>query len=133
MRREQGSREGLPQYIYRVRSARLLSFRPLPFLPPSPVLSPLPLQPPAAAGDGGSCFTLFDFFKIYPYRFLAKSLSGQNLRSGNNTGGASPGEQLHTVRRDGVTGDGGWRGDGGRRGRRKEAKSSGSLYGRPVE
>ncbi|KYN43548.1 Dorsal root ganglia homeobox protein [Trachymyrmex septentrionalis] len=31
------------------------------------------------------------FFKIYPYRFLAKSLSGRNLRSGNNTEGASPG------------------------------------------
>ncbi|KYQ47532.1 hypothetical protein ALC60_13287 [Trachymyrmex zeteki] len=57
--------------------------------------------PPAAAGDGGSCFTLFDFFKIYPYRFLAKSLSGRNLRSGNNTEGASPGE-LHTVRDYGI-------------------------------
>ncbi|KYN03507.1 hypothetical protein ALC62_05634, partial [Cyphomyrmex costatus] len=53
-------------------------------------------SPPAAAagdgGGGGSCFTLFDFFKIYSYRFLAKSLSGRNLRSGNNTEGASPGE-----------------------------------------
>lgn len=34
---------------------------------------------------GGCCFTLFDFFKIYPCRFLAKSLSGRNLRPGNNT------------------------------------------------
>ncbi|KYM86222.1 hypothetical protein ALC53_04189 [Atta colombica] len=63
-------------------------------------------EPPAAAGDGGgggSCFTLFDFFKIYPYRFLAKSLSGRNLRSGNNTEEASPGE-LHTVRDYGIRG-----------------------------
>lgn len=59
----------------------------------APLLRPfLPLSDPhlvgGGGGGGGSCFTLFDFFKIYPYRFLAKSLSGRNLRSGNNTGGA---------------------------------------------
>jgi len=75
-----------------------------------------PLQPPAAAGDGGgggSCFTLFDFFKIYPYRFLAKSLSGRNLRLGNNTEEASPGE-LHTVRDYGIRAKEGVGGDTGR-------------------
>lgn len=95
MRREQGSR-GFYSGIHRGKEAPL--FVPLAFLPFLPVY---PLQPPAAAGDGGSCFTLFDFFKIYPYRFLAKSLSGRNLRSGNNTEGASPGE-LHTVRDYGI-------------------------------
>ena len=32
----------------------------------------------------GRCFTLFDFFEIYPRRFLAKSSSWRNLRPSNN-------------------------------------------------
>lgn len=73
-------------YVLGIRRARLLSS----FLS----LSSRP-QDGSGGGGGGSCFTLFDFFKIYPYRFLAKSLSGRNLRSSNNTGEASPAE-LHT-------------------------------------
>ncbi|EGI67026.1 hypothetical protein G5I_04458 [Acromyrmex echinatior] len=62
-------------------------------------------------------------FPIYPYRFLAKSLSGRNLRSGNNTEGASPGE-LHTVRDYGIRAK---EGAGGGTGRSEEL----GLSGRP--
>jgi len=82
---------GWPVYVSGIRRASFLSS----------FLSPLARSPTPSRRQWrrwrwrGSCFTLFDFFKIYPYRFLAKSLSGRNLRSGNNIGGASPGE-LHT-------------------------------------
>ncbi|TGZ31882.1 hypothetical protein DBV15_01136 [Temnothorax longispinosus] len=86
-----------------VSSARLL------FSPPFAFLSFLPVapQPPAAAGDGGgggggSCFTLFDFFKIYPYRFLAKSLSGRNLRAGVQEGAKNPGSLRPSSRVTGI-------------------------------
>lgn len=52
------------------------------YLPP---IIPFPTASPTRRRGCCCCFTLFDFFKIYPCRFLAKSLSGRNLRSGNNT------------------------------------------------
>lgn len=51
----------------------------------SPPIIPFPTASPTRRRGCCCCFTLFDFFKIYPCRFLAKSLSGRNLRSGNNT------------------------------------------------
>lgn len=72
--------ESVPSFFHPSISKRLLPLRLYSLPLPPPFLPPLPF-----GGRRGCCFTLFDFFKIYPCRFLAKSLSGRNLRSGNNT------------------------------------------------